>query len=714
MWTGSSVVDTNNTAGFGAGAVVALATQPTDGDAFQQEQYLWYSTDGGNTFTPYGPPVITNDESTNWFRDPKIVWDADHSTWVAVIGKQQKAVFYTSTDLKHWTYRSTFAYTNPNIGGFECPDLFRMKADDGSWHWVLGASMQGDYTGKPDTYAYWPGSWNGASYTADQTDPQWLDWGWDWYAAVTWPDTANPDTVRHAIGWMNNWNYAPHPIKTDVSDTYNGQMSVVRDLTLKAEGSGNYSLLSQPSVGLDGITSHTWSVPTQSVDGQLVLPYHGAAYELDTDVSWATANNVGVAVGLSADLDHKTNIGYYQGNLYVDRTASDFTAHAFGSLKQSQAPIGTGRTSMHLRILVDRSSVEVFADDGRTVLSNQVMFDPNDTGVMLYSAGGSASFANTTIREFEDIKTAANPNSPFQDFEGSGYGSWTTTGTAFGSGPASGTLAGQQPVSGYEGSKLATSFNGGDTATGTLTSPSFTIGKDYINALVGGGDHPRPSDLFAGFEGSGWGPGWTASGDLAGRGPSADSLPNQVGSKVLDTYAGADTATGAVRSPEFTITRDYLDFLVAGGKHPYFGPGATAVNLVVDNAVVRTATGNDSSTMAPVSWDVHDLVGRTAHLEIVDHATGAWGHLMVDQVLFSSVPSAVLGEPDNQTTLNLVVDGKVVRTTAGQDAEHLSWTSWDVRDLEGQTAQLQVVDNNTGSWGHVAVDQVTFSDRPAS
>lgn len=715
VWTGSSVVDTNNTAGFGAGAVVALATQPTDGDAYKQEQYLWYSTDGGSTFTPYGAPVITNTDGSNWFRDPKIAWDSTHSDWVAVIGEQQKAVFYTSVDLKHWTYSSTFSYTSPNIGGFECPDLFQMKADDGTTHWVLGASMQGDYSGQPDTYAYWPGNWDGTSYTPDQSAPQWLDYGWDWYAGVTWPDSTSPDTVRHAIGWMDNWNYAPHPIKTDLSDGYNGQMSVVRDLTLKSEGSGVYSLLSQPTSGLDGITSRTSTLPTQTVDGQGQLAYHGAAYELDTDVAWTSATNVGVSVGVSSDLDHKTSIGYYQGNVYVDRTASDFTAHAFGGLKQSQAPVGAGRTSLHLRILVDRSSVEVFIDDGRQVLSNQVMFDPNDNGILLYSSGGSATFSNTSIRELDSITTAAAPDMPYDDFESSTYGSWTTSGTAFGAGPASGTLPGQQPVSGYEGSRLATSYNGGDASTGTLTSPSFTIGARYINALVGGGNHPRPSTLFQGFEGSTWGSGWTASGDFASQGPSADSLPNQVGSQVLDTYVGGgDSAMGAVRSPDFTITRDYIDFLIAGGNHPYFASGATAVNLIVDNTVMRTATGHDSATMSSVSWDVHDLIGRTAHLEVVDHAAGSWGHLMVDQILFSSVPNAVVGESDDQTTVNLLVGGQVVRTMTGHDDEHLTWQTWDVNDLVGQTAELQVVDNNTGSWGHISLDQVTFSNKPAS
>jgi hypothetical protein len=87
---------------------------------------------------------------------------------------------------------------------------------------------------------------------------------------------------------------------------------------------------------------------------------------------------------------------------------------------------------------------------------------------------------------------------------------------------------------------------------------------------------------------------------------------------------------------------------------------------------------------------------------------------MVDQVLFSSVPDASVGEPDDQTTVNLLVGGQVVRTMTGSDSEHLAWQTWDVSDLAGQSAQLQVIDNNTGAWGHVSLDQVTFSTKPAT
>lgn len=116
----------------------------------------------------------------------------------------------------------------------------------------------------------------------------------------------------------------------------------------------------------------------------------------------------------------------------------------------------------------------------------------------------------------------------------------------------------------------------------------------------------------------------------------------------------------------------------------------------------------------PGSWDVHDLVGHTAQLQVVDNATGAWGHLLVDQILFADTAGASYGDPDRQTTVNLVVGGQVVRTATGQDSEHLTWASWNVAGLIGETASIRIVDNSTTGWGHVLADAISFDDRPAA
>ncbi len=156
--TGSAVVDTENTAGFGAGAVIAIMTQQ---DAGVQRQSLFVSTDGGYRFESFdGNPVMDNPGSQHW-RDPKIVWDDARGEWLMVLAEGHKLGFYTSPDLKDWTYRSGFE--RDDLGILECPDLFRMSldGDPAKTTWVLAAGVNGGEHGMTTGTAYWTGDWDG-------------------------------------------------------------------------------------------------------------------------------------------------------------------------------------------------------------------------------------------------------------------------------------------------------------------------------------------------------------------------------------------------------------------------------------------------------------------------------------------------------------------------------------------------------------------------
>lgn len=414
VWSGSAVVDVNDTAGFGAGAVIAIATQPTDGIRRYQEQYLYYSTDDGFTFTALPDPVIVNTdgrtatseaeiENAEWFRDPKVHWDSARAEWVCVIGRARYAAFYTSPNLLDWTLHRNFDYPNHDLGGIECPDLFEITADDGTRHWVLGASMDAYGAGLPMTYAYWTGAWDGDRFVANDPTPQWLDWGWDWYAAVTWPSIEAPDTRRLAIAWMNNWKYAARDVPTDASDGYNGQNSIVRELRLVAQSDGRYQLLSAPIPALGDSAASMTALPDQTVDGSVVLPWNGRAYEFELDIAWDSATNVGVSVGRAEDGSRHTNIGKYGAELYVDRSPSDLSGFSLAPYSRAAAPIDPAARSLHLRVFVDTQSVEVFVNAGHTVLSQQVHFLPGDTGISLYTDGGPATFSGMTVRDFDPV-----------------------------------------------------------------------------------------------------------------------------------------------------------------------------------------------------------------------------------------------------------------------------------------------------------------------
>jgi len=539
LWSGSAVVDTANTAGFGAGAVVQLVTQmdhPVNASG-PQAQFLWYSIDGGRTFRPYGDtPVIPNGGRRD-FRDPKVIWDAARGRWVAAITEGDRIGFFTSPDLKSWTWQSDFVST---YGTLECPDLFPIRADDGTTHWVLGVSAGGT----PGTYAYWTGAFDGAAFTADATTPQWLDHGFDWYAGVTWEDPAAPADRRFGLAWMNNWAYADTTPTRD-ADGFNGTDSIVRQITLKHYPDG-YALASQPTPALASHAASVTHLGTMQVNGLVPLAYHGTAYQLDTDVSWTQLENIGLQLRVSADGTRHADTGIYHDYSYLNRRSTG-QPDTSGTRGESHAPWNPAKTSAHLRILVDRTTIEVFVDDGRYVHSSEVFADPADTGINLYTTGGSATFANTTVTEFPDLSQ-------------------------------------------------------------------------------------RPAHVVSGFEGSSYDQGWRTTGSFAGTGPSFEYLPGMVGNAVLDTFAGGgDPATGTITSPPFTLDRNHLHFLLAGGNHP----GQTSIDLVVNGQVVRTATGDDTGVLKPVDWDIGDLRGQVAQVRVNDRATGAWGHLMVDQLLLS-------------------------------------------------------------------------------
>ncbi|WP_461085533.1 GH32 C-terminal domain-containing protein [Streptomyces deserti] len=348
-------------------------------------------------------------------------------------------------------------------------------------------------------------------------------------------------------------------------------------------------------------------------------------------------------------------------------------------------------------------------------------------------AGGSA--AQYFIGDFDGKKFTAEDKGTYtpptgtvmQDFEGTDFGTWTTTGAAFGDGPAAGSLAGQGTVDGFDGKGLANSFHSGDGTTGTLTSPEFTVDSPYLNFKVGGGRHPHEpgtvmeqgpppeGTVLADFEGGSYGD-WTTTGDAFGSAPATGTLPDQqevsgfLGDGLVNTYLNGDSTTGTLTSPEFTIDKNHINFLIGGGYHPAGSGNPTAVELLVDGQVVRSATGKDAEALNWASWDVGDLAGKKAQIRIVDDNTGGWGHINVDHIMLSDTKARPVSQ---ETSVNLIVDGQIVRSATGSNSETLDWASFDMRPYAGKKARVQIVDMNTAGWGHILADGFTAADKPA-
>jgi levanase len=224
----------------------------------------------------------------------------------------------------------------------------------------------------------------------------------------------------------------------------------------------------------------------------------------------------------------------------------------------------------------------------------------------------TGEFNGTTFTS-DDKPYVAPAGTTLGNFDNGTFNGWTAAGTAFGTAPASGNLPGQAGVEGWSGAGFANSFNGGDAGTGSLTSPNFTINRNYLNFLAGGGNHPYvpgstvgtplpAGTAFADFEGSTYGTGWQTTGDFTGTAPAAGTLANQqqvtrfAGKQLVNTYINGDASTGTITSPSFTVSNRYVNLLVGGGNHPWGTPNATAVNLVVDGKWYKAQPGKTART----------------------------------------------------------------------------------------------------------------------
>lgn len=349
-------------------------------------------------------------------------------------------------------------------------------------------------------------------------------------------------------------------------------------------------------------------------------------------------------------------------------------------------------------------------------------------------AGGSGGqyfvgdFDGTTFTA-ENINPADQlpPGDVLAGFNGGDYAGWTVRNDPsnnagpWGGAPASGTLPGQTGVTGGIGVGLVNGFHQGDAPVGTMESDPFTVGDDYLNFLVGGGNNPRqPGEqsgnepppgylLFDGFDypGTLTDAGWELTGDFeAELNPSTSGGEFAIGQRI-NTFEGGprqDDNVGTITSPEFYLTDSNIGFLLGGGDG---SDGNLRVELLVDGAAVRTATGADSGDLNWQNWDVSPWHGQIARVRVVDDATGAWGHLTLDHMVLGSEPAK---PRSTETTVNLVVNGQPVRTATGGDSEHLAWTAWDVSDFKGQQATIKIVDNNRGGWGHILADEFVTSD----
>ncbi|WP_241992590.1 glycoside hydrolase family 32 protein [Cryobacterium lactosi] len=399
IWTGTAVVDSENTAGFGAGAVIALVTQQVDG---VQRQSLFASTDGGYSFESYeGNPVMDNPGVADW-RDPRVFWDDNAGHWVMALAEHDRIGFYTSPNLRDWTYASDFVTTG--LGVLECPDLFPMAVDGdpNNVRWVLLAGANGAAEGKTTGTTYWVGDWDGTTFTADETGHQWLDHGADYYAAVTWDDTRLSAqerlNSRYSIAWMNNWAYADD---FPTGDWQGGSDSVVRSIRLGSDGDTE-TLYSAPAEELRSLEGEPEQIDPLRLDSgsatELTTP-SSDAYRLTLDASVEDRTGEVRVKVLSADGTYAT-VGYdFDTELAfvardADAIASKMPAE-YRAVRTAPVPSEDGR--VRLDIVVDVASIEVFAGDGEASITMATYGSPGARQLSVDAPRGAVEITDATL-----------------------------------------------------------------------------------------------------------------------------------------------------------------------------------------------------------------------------------------------------------------------------------------------------------------------------
>ena len=341
IFSGSAVVDSANTAGFGKNAIVAMYTSAAE----SQTQSLAYSTDGGKTFTKYSDnPTLTAKEPD--FRDPKMIWNEATNEWNLVMATGQKMNFYSSKDLKNWKYESSFGEGyGCHKGVWECPDLIQMA--NGKWVLFCNINPGGPFGGSATQY--FVGQWDGHQFTCESKPEvtKWMDYGKDHYATVTFSNA--PDGRHVALPWMSNWQYAA-VVPTKQYRSGNG---IPRDLGIFTDGNEDY-LSVKPSPEI----MKAFSKKAQSLGDACMVEVSG----LRRNATIELANGKGERVVMRYDAA--------ENSFSVDRMKSGQTDFSDVFASVTTAPTH-GKVSRVL-IFIDKSSVEVFDADGKFALTNLV------------------------------------------------------------------------------------------------------------------------------------------------------------------------------------------------------------------------------------------------------------------------------------------------------------------------------------------------------
>ena len=397
IFSGSSAIDEANSAGFGKNSIVTLFTSAAN----SQVQSLAYSNDGGYTYTTYpGNPVLTLESEA---RDPNMFWNEETKQWTLILAHalDHEMLIFTSPDLKSWTLQSSFGKgLGAQDGVWECPDLFELPVtgtQEKKWVLICNINPGGIFGGSATQY--FTGSFDGKTFKVDtdasgNVPTKWLDYGKDHYATVSWSDTPGRRTV---IGWMSNWQYAAEvpTLQFRSANTLPREMGVFKV-------DDQYYVSSKPSPELDalrgkithnakriqvGKRAHTVSLPQEN-DGICEILMNVDA-KRSKQLKMTLANKAQEKVTIIYDVEKET--------ISFDRTQSGIVDFSQDFPAVTVTPTYENDGSVNLRLFIDRSSMELFEQEGRFVMTNLVFPTSPYTTLSFQAEEGNAKVNNLQI-----------------------------------------------------------------------------------------------------------------------------------------------------------------------------------------------------------------------------------------------------------------------------------------------------------------------------
>ena len=407
-FSGSAVVDRRNTSGFGKDGnppLVAIYTSRTESD---QTQSIAYSIDRGRSWTRYpGNPVL--DVADPAFRDPKVFWHQATGRWImaVVLASQRKVSLYGSSDLKAWTHLSDFGPEGAHpVSNWECPDLFELpvEGEPGQSKWILQVDSGRGHPWLGSGCQYFVGEFDGVRFTNDNPPETalWLDWGRDFYAAQSYSGVPIGDGRRIVIGWISNWMYANQM----PTAPWRGAQSTPRQLRLRRFREG-LRLVQEPVQEIESLRGENLDLRNVSVaEANRAIrnaEFGGGALELQAEIAVRDARDMGFR--LLQGEGEETLVGFTTApaEVYIDRTESGDSSFHESFAGRHSARLEPVRGIVELRILVDRSVVEVFAGGGRATITDRVFPRPESTGLSIYSAGGEAHITRLRAWKLQSV-----------------------------------------------------------------------------------------------------------------------------------------------------------------------------------------------------------------------------------------------------------------------------------------------------------------------